>query len=338
MTPRISVVMIFLNAERFIRDSIASVMMQDRGDWELILVDDGSSDASTGYARAAAEADPRIRYFEHPDHVNLGMAITRNLGLRQARGDYVIYLDSDDILFPAALSQMAEPLDRDPNIGLSCSATLFWNWDPAIEDEPDKMQAYREWADSRVEGARFLAALIADEGLHPANCGTMVRRQAMLDVGGFDLAFAGIYEDTSLLTELLLRHDAYIARSCRSAYRMHMGSHCHVAAKEGDYAAAHLNPARLRYLDWAEAYLNAADSSSPELARAIRDARMPEVTRYSLPKRLVRLLRNPTKLLARLRPTTASVAEALSELARFHRARGDLHEEARLEARIAALG
>ena len=74
-------------------------------DWELILVDDGSTDASTAIAKAWAASDPaRIRYVEHDDHQNRGMSASRNLGVAVARGRYVAFLDCDDVWLPSALA------------------------------------------------------------------------------------------------------------------------------------------------------------------------------------------------------------------------------------------
>ncbi|HEU0054874.1 MAG TPA: glycosyltransferase family 2 protein, partial [Longimicrobium sp.] len=86
-------VVAFLNAERFLDEAIRGVIGQTRQDWELLLVDDGSSDASAGIARGYAERDrERVRYLEHPGHRNLGPSAARELGLRTARGEYIALL------------------------------------------------------------------------------------------------------------------------------------------------------------------------------------------------------------------------------------------------------
>src|SRR5206468_2884667 len=80
--PTVSVVVIFLNAERFLDEAIQSVMGQTYPHWELLLVDDGSTDGSSAIARGYTERQPnRVRYLEHPGHRNAGMSASRNLGL-----------------------------------------------------------------------------------------------------------------------------------------------------------------------------------------------------------------------------------------------------------------
>ena len=327
--PHVSVITIFLNAERFLDETLASLRRQTLIDWELVLVDDGSTDAGSAMAREAASASAgQIRYFEHDGHANLGLAASRNRGLHEARGEHVLYLDSDDLLFPEALATLAGALDRDPRIALASAATLFWNWDPAFAGEPDRMQDFRHWAGRTVDGRDFLAAMIADETLHPANCSTMIRRQAMLDIGGFDPAFRGIYEDTSLMTELLVAHRIRVLRDCLSAYRMHASSHCHTAISEGDYVADRPNAARLRYLEWARGYLagrgllrgalgEAVTRTLREQQGAAAESRLNRVRRQA-----AAVLGDPLRLWGRIFARPAETEGALAAIERFYRQRG----------------
>ena len=85
-SPEVSVTIIFLDEERFLAEAVESVLAQSYTNWELLLVDDGSTDRSTEIARGYALANPdRIRYLEHPGHANRGMSASRNLGVRSAR-------------------------------------------------------------------------------------------------------------------------------------------------------------------------------------------------------------------------------------------------------------
>src|SRR2546427_10186945 len=96
--PLVSVVIIFWNAERFLQEAFASVFAQTYPTWELLLVDDGSSDESTAIAQRYVEHHPgQVRYLEHPGHANRGMSASRNVGIRHARGPYIAFLDADDV-------------------------------------------------------------------------------------------------------------------------------------------------------------------------------------------------------------------------------------------------
>src|SRR3954451_4512364 len=92
--PLVSIIMPFFNAARFIEEAIASVFGQTYGRWELLLINDGSTDASPDIARrCAAEYPSKVQYLEHPGQAHRGTATTRNLGVVHAKGTYLAFLD-----------------------------------------------------------------------------------------------------------------------------------------------------------------------------------------------------------------------------------------------------
>lgn len=99
----VSVIVPVYEAEKFLEACIGSVISQEFQDWELLLVDDGSTDASNAICRRCASADPRIRLIEQ---ANRGVSEARNRGLDQASARYVTFLDADDELLPGALSAL----------------------------------------------------------------------------------------------------------------------------------------------------------------------------------------------------------------------------------------
>src|SRR5918997_3094056 len=126
--PLVSSVMIFLNAEKFIEEAIESVFAQTHDNWELLLVDDGSSDDSSQIALRYAERHPeKVRYLEHPGHRNRGMSASRNLGIRHAKGEYIALLDSDDVWLPHKLQQQVAILDAAPEAGMVYGLSQYWH-------------------------------------------------------------------------------------------------------------------------------------------------------------------------------------------------------------------
>ena len=119
--PTVSVVMPVHGAERFVGAAIASVLAQGWTDFELIVVDDASPDASVDIARGFDDA--RMRLVSHP--VNRGLAAARNSGIRVARGRYVALLDADDVWEPGKLAAHVAHLDARPEVGVSFSRSLF---------------------------------------------------------------------------------------------------------------------------------------------------------------------------------------------------------------------
>src|SRR5665213_625132 len=92
--PHVSVVMPAHNAAAFIARTISSALAQSVSHFELLIVDDGSTDETAAIARQFASRDPRIRIFTT---VNLGASGARNIGMEQARGELIAFLDSDDL-------------------------------------------------------------------------------------------------------------------------------------------------------------------------------------------------------------------------------------------------
>ncbi len=111
-----SIVMPCYNAADHLRTSIGSLQAQTRTDWELIVVDDGSSDASWSTLQEIAARDARIRIFQQP---NSGAAAARNRALREVRGVYTAFLDADDTWHPDFLAEMTQTLDQRQDAGLA---------------------------------------------------------------------------------------------------------------------------------------------------------------------------------------------------------------------------
>lgn len=105
--PAISVIVPVYKAESFLRKCTDSVLRQTFGDLELLLVDDGSPDGSGALCDAIAAEDCRVRAFHQP---NGGVSSARNLGLREARGAYIAFVDSDDWMEPAMLETLYHAL------------------------------------------------------------------------------------------------------------------------------------------------------------------------------------------------------------------------------------
>src|SRR5881628_3120341 len=136
MSPRVSVITIFYNAAEFLGEAIESVLAQDYRDFELLLVDDGSTDAGSAVAQSYGERQSdRIRYLHHPGRENRGMSASRNLGIREARGEIIAFIDADDRWRSNKLSEQIAIFDRFPEVGASCGAVNYWRSWAGGEDE-----------------------------------------------------------------------------------------------------------------------------------------------------------------------------------------------------------
>jgi len=115
-SPQVSVLMPTYNQASFIRRALESLRMQTLAAWELIVVDDGSTDG-TGDLLRAYHADPRVRYHRLPHNMGLGTALT--VATRLARAPYLAYLPADDLCYPAHLARLVALLDARPEVYLA---------------------------------------------------------------------------------------------------------------------------------------------------------------------------------------------------------------------------
>src|SRR4051794_27446559 len=114
MTPRVSVLMTIFNPGPFLQPALDSLSAQTFGDFELIAVENGSSDRSRDTIRNFAARDSRCKIIELPE--NIGRVPALNMGLAQASGDYVAILDADDVAHPERLAAQVELLDAQPDV------------------------------------------------------------------------------------------------------------------------------------------------------------------------------------------------------------------------------
>jgi glycosyltransferase involved in cell wall biosynthesis len=306
-TATVSVIVAFRDAGSHLEQAVASVEAQGHDRFELILVDDGTTDGSTGVARAAAARDPeRIRYLDHPGHANLGKSSSRNAGLLAARGDYVVFLDADDLLLPGKLAHQAAILDDDHSADAVYGRTWYWDEPGAAGHARQRLsRLWVRWGATH-EPPGLLVRFLERPGSVPCLCALMARREALLRLDGFDESLQDLYEDQTLIAKLALHCRIRVDAVPGERYRQHEGSSTRRAIREGAYHPWRPNAARRRYLEWLERY--SAQLKTPPshrlavaLARAGRPYRHPHAYRVLAPAAHGwHFLRN--RLVVRMRP------------------------------------
>ncbi|MGE0813397.1 MAG: glycosyltransferase [Vicinamibacterales bacterium] len=273
--PLVSVVTIFKDAERFLALAVESVLLQSYDRWELLLVDDGSTDGSTALARRFAEEYPgRIRYLEHDDHGWRGMSATRNLGIRHARGELLAFLDADDVWLPEKLERQVALLTGTPDAAMVFGAAEYWHGATGRpEDRARDHVPSQGVAVDRAYGPRTLTTLLYPLGTGTAPCPSdlLVRKSAIERVGGFEEHFRGerqLYEDQGFLAKIYLAGTTFISSERWTRYRIHPESCVAQVTASGQYRAV-----RDYFLAWFERYLAAQGITDAALERALRTAR-----------------------------------------------------------------
>ncbi|MEU1851909.1 bifunctional glycosyltransferase family 2 protein/CDP-glycerol:glycerophosphate glycerophosphotransferase [Streptomyces sp. NPDC019990] len=139
--PRFSVIVPVYKVQGFLRECLDSVLGQSYGDFEVIAVDDRSPDGSGAILDEYAARDARVRVLHLPENVGLGRA--RNAGLDQAAGDYVLFLDSDDLYTPGLLAAVAARLETtgDPDLLVFDHVRTYWWGRGGRSDAADLLDA-----------------------------------------------------------------------------------------------------------------------------------------------------------------------------------------------------
>lgn len=201
--PKISVVMPAYNAEKYIAESINSILGQTYGDFEFIILNDCSQDRTEEII--LSYDDPRIIYLKNEK--NLGVAATLNKGLAIAKGEYIARMDADDISMPERFEKQAVYLDKNEDIVvLGCSIEQF---------SGEKNLGIRRFASDA--GAMALDMLFACGLAHPS---VMMRTDVIRDLGGYDKEFNGL-EDYDLWCRVLEKHNITTLPDILLRYRIH---------------------------------------------------------------------------------------------------------------------
>jgi len=259
--PRVTVITIFYQAERFLEEAIDSVLGQTFSSWELLLVDDGSTDDGTAIARRYAAAHPdRIRHLEHDGHANLGMSASRNRGVHTARGEYIAFLDADDVWFPTTLDDQVRILGENDRAAMVFGRTLYWHsWTGDSEDvKRDWLSGMPTEGEDLIDPPHLLTAILRRGDTCPCIGSALIRRRVIEAVGGCDEDFRDLSEDWALWAKIFAEHRVFVSGRSWIRYRQHPDSMCARATRDGDRVTA----AHSRYLAWLERYL---------LQRGVRD-------------------------------------------------------------------
>lgn len=253
--PLISVIIPFYNSAPYLNDTISSVIQQEYKNWEIILVDDGSTDGSAAIVNEWSCTYPdKIYCYHHPDHKNRGAAASRNLGVSKAKGNILAFLDSDDLWLPLYLEMQLTLLERYPDATVICEATKYWySWNnTTLKDKIINIGATVDTLYTPTQLAKKLYPL--NKGASFCTCALMMYTHSFRNLGGFDERFTGnnhLFEDQVLFLKICLQEKVFISSNCNNIYRQRNNSSMHSLRLYGDYANA-----RFFFFQWLQSYIN----------------------------------------------------------------------------------
>jgi glycosyltransferase involved in cell wall biosynthesis len=205
--PLVSIIMNCWNCEKYLREALDSVYAQTYPHWEIIFWDNASLDHSGEMARSY---DHRLRYFKGEVTIPLGAA--RNKALEQAKGEFIAFLDCDDVWLPKKLEKQI-PLFADPQVGLVFCDTVFFN---------DTNYAERLYSRRRFATGQCFGSLLMDNFL--AMPAVVIRREALLEQSEwFDARFSMI-EEADLFLRIAHTWTLAMVNEPLAKWRIHPGS------------------------------------------------------------------------------------------------------------------
>lgn len=216
-TVTVSVIMPAHNRETFIRDSIDSVLAQTFTDFELIVVDDGSTDTTAAIVKSYT--DPRIRLIRQP---NQGVSVARNTGLEAAQGKFITFLDSDDLYYPEFLKTLYHLMQSNET---EMTFSNYSESDQAEDMYKTNVNKIRCVIKDKLFGTRILTSDSQIDGL-PVHINSVMIAKTLIE--RYHLRFlpnVRMYEDGNFLFKAFLAaKKIYGTYICLEHYRRHPGS------------------------------------------------------------------------------------------------------------------
>jgi O-antigen biosynthesis protein len=206
----ISVVIPVYNGQLFLQAALDSVIAQDNVDIEILAINDGSTDNSQAIIDKYVNQYPKImRAFSQS---NRGVAAARNRGISEAKGEYISFLDQDDIWYNNKLSQQADALMKNPDVGLvTCSFQII---DFEGKQVPDMRYPVLQHSDCNVKNEMLIKNVIGPP------CCVLVRKECFSKVGSFDQSLAGP-EDRDMWLRICKEYAFHFIREVLCGVRVH---------------------------------------------------------------------------------------------------------------------
>ncbi|PZD73235.1 UDP-Glc:alpha-D-GlcNAc-diphosphoundecaprenol beta-1,3-glucosyltransferase WfgD [Acaryochloris thomasi RCC1774] len=206
--PKVSIIIPAYNSMVFLPETVECVLSQTFSDFELLIVNDGSSDNIIDWT--AQQTDPRICLISQE---NRGAPIARNTGLEQAKGDYIAFLDSDDLWDSTKLEKQVLLLDKNPDIGVA------YVWTRLMDRHGKPLD--RVWA-SKASGHVWKRIAVQDNMIASGSV-PLVRRDCFNVVGGFDPNLRG-QQDWDMWVRLASKYRFGLIPEILSFHRHHQSS------------------------------------------------------------------------------------------------------------------
>ncbi|MEA5622625.1 glycosyltransferase family A protein [Nostoc sp. UHCC 0251] len=205
--PKISVVIPAYNAMTYLSETLDSVLSQAFIDFEVLIINDGSTDHIVSWASEIT--DPRVRLISQE---NKGLPGARNTGITYAQGEYIAFLDADDLWDPSKLKKQVDCFEKNPEVG------LVYTWTTLIDSSKRTLGIEFNWD---LEGRIWEQMLVTDVVGNGSSA--MVRRACFNTVGNFDTSLTSV-EDWDMWIRIAKHYPFAVVKEYLTLYRQHPNS------------------------------------------------------------------------------------------------------------------
>lgn len=226
-----SIIIPAYNVEKFFTDCLSSVHAQSFFDWEAIIIDDGSTDQTANIADEWTEKDARFQVIHQS---NQGPSSARNIALRHAQGNYVLFLDGDDTLKPYALEYLYEIISKHTPDIVAFSSELWW-WEESRTSANEAFNPVSEWV--FPNGQAYLDDFVKRRKWGPSAVCFYAWRRQLIKESGVVFPQGIFHEDDYFVPVMLLNalNKVVTTLSVLYSYRMRSGSIVHAETPKHGY-------------------------------------------------------------------------------------------------------
>jgi glycosyltransferase involved in cell wall biosynthesis len=214
LNPLISIIIPNFNRSNYIEQTLQCVLEQTYTNWECIIIDDGSLDNSVAIINSFIEKDVRFKLINRPLERNKGASTCRNIGIENANGDFIQFLDSDDIMSENKLEQQVLTItDFDKKNICTCKWSRFTKI-PGDSVSFESLDSYNDFDDISA----FLKALTLSKGYFPIHA--YLIKKSIIDKAGLWNEYLSLNDDSEFLIRLFCNTDKiYFAQNSTVYYR-----------------------------------------------------------------------------------------------------------------------
>lgn len=199
MNPLVSIIIPTFNRSAIIGTTLDSLKLQTFENWECFIIDDGSIDSTEELLDFYTTRDPRIHFFKRPDHIKKGASSCRNIGMEKAKGKYIQFLDSDDIISKEKIEGQVKVMEMDSSISFT---TCKWGrFKQSLLDNKiyEGLPSYNDFDDP----LEYLNSLSNSLGFFPLHA--YLIRSTLIAKAGYWNEYLSINDDAEFMIRILLQ-------------------------------------------------------------------------------------------------------------------------------------